>query len=168
MSKRYTDIATPANLEKVRGWGFMPTPSANVSGCTQCGSCDRWTHDSRLWWSGGGGEEPEYEAHCLKCALEQIEMNEGYVDWCEMHIRLPLAVLSLERVKSRPRLVQYLSRRWVRIWSHEWHTWWREEGAGYTDTVPCSGIYSGDDAFARTWHCCPKKQIRFEIIGIKS
>lgn len=86
MSKAYDLLASPENLEKVRSWGYQPTvipKGMEATGCTQCSDCDRWVHDLRVQWSGGGGEEPEYDPHCLQCALVAIDEMIGYSNWIE-------------------------------------------------------------------------------------
>lgn len=49
----------------------------------------------------------------------------------------------------------------VRIWSSERNAWWRPKAQGYTGDYQQAGIYTFDDAWARTAHCGPEKQISY-------
>lgn len=53
----------------------------------------------------------------------------------------------------------------VRIWSEEWRCWWRPRGSGYTDDIRQAGVYSFSEAWRRSAHCGPEKQIWYEVVG---
>ncbi|WP_306168800.1 hypothetical protein [Halomonas sp. MMSF_3323] len=47
----------------------------------------------------------------------------------------------------------------VRIWSGEWHMWWRPAGRGYTGDEAEAGVYEPKDAWEYVSHCGPEKKI---------
>ncbi|MCY1533669.1 hypothetical protein D9M68_690090 [compost metagenome] len=51
-----------------------------------------------------------------------------------------------------------------RIWSGEWHLYWRPDGCGYTEDVEQAGIYRLDDAIRRSGHCGPGKKITYRFL----
>lgn len=53
----------------------------------------------------------------------------------------------------------------VRIWSDQWRMWWRSDAAGYTQLEGEAGLYTFENAVARTHHCGREKQIIFELVG---
>lgn len=52
----------------------------------------------------------------------------------------------------------------VRIWSDEHRAWWRPNRSGYTTIIEAAGVYTFEDAFAASGHCCPMKKIIYEIV----
>lgn len=56
-------------------------------------------------------------------------------------------------------------RRRVAIWSREHAAWWRSNGNGYTDDLGQAGKFTFADAYERTKHCGPEKQIVFYSVG---
>lgn len=50
----------------------------------------------------------------------------------------------------------------VRIWSKQWHAWWKFGGSGYTDDINNAGVFDIKDAWKRTSHCGPEKGIIYE------
>lgn len=52
----------------------------------------------------------------------------------------------------------------VYIWSGQWNSYWRENGAGYTTKVNDVGIYDIEDAWNRVSHVGLEKRISFEFI----
>lgn len=50
----------------------------------------------------------------------------------------------------------------VFIWSEEHRAYWRPDGCGYTNRISQAGVYTRDDAEARTGHCGPEKRIELE------
>lgn len=56
----------------------------------------------------------------------------------------------------------------VRIWSQEHRAWWRDKGTGYTTVEAEAGTFTMADAYARTKHCGPEKQIHFVRIKQRS
>jgi len=72
--------------------------------------------------------------------------------------------ITLERVKRSPRMVDYLSRKLVRIWSGEHMAYWGPRNSGYFDLAG-AGFYDGDDAYLTTKHCGPEKKIEFDIVN---
>lgn len=69
---------------------------------------------------------------------------------------------TLERIKRWPSLKNRFTQ--VRIYSEEWRSYWRGKGNGYTEKETESDIWPIEDAFNRTYHCGPEKQIQF--IGV--
>lgn len=53
----------------------------------------------------------------------------------------------------------------VRIWSGEHGAWWRTGGAGYTIRDSEGGVWDFEDAFMRTQHCGPEKQIWYVAVA---
>lgn len=53
--------------------------------------------------------------------------------------------------------------RLVLIYSKEHHAFWKAGGAGYTKSVVDAGLYSLRDAWNRTCHCGPEKEIHYEL-----
>ena len=53
----------------------------------------------------------------------------------------------------------------VRIWSGEYQAYWRQSG-GYVDDweVVDPGIFTLEEAYGRTSHCGPEKEIFFEFL----
>ena len=47
----------------------------------------------------------------------------------------------------------------VRIWSGEHLAWWGPDSRGYTCDIRDAGIYTMDEAWATSSHCCKKKKI---------
>ena len=66
---------------------------------------------------------------------------------------------TLERLKRWPNLFARFPR--VRIYSAEHRAWWRNTGQGYTLNPFKSAVWDVRDAFNRTSHCGPEKQIQF-------
>lgn len=62
----------------------------------------------------------------------------------------------------------------VYIYSGQWQQYWGINGSGYTPYTPenpkeghsVAGIYTWEDALARTWHCGPEKKISYEFIQL--
>lgn len=52
----------------------------------------------------------------------------------------------------------------VRIYSNEHNAYWGPNYCGYTQKGSEAGIYKIEDAYRKTSHCGPKKQIMFEIV----
>jgi hypothetical protein len=72
----------------------------------------------------------------------------------------------LENLKS-PRIVAYLTRngqRPVRIWSNQWHLWWRPGRCGYTDSIYQAGVYTLADALDASHHAGDEKEIYYEFL----
>lgn len=70
---------------------------------------------------------------------------------------------TLERIKRWPSLKNRFPN--VRIYSVEHMAYWRGKGNGYTNNESESDIWTCEEAFKRTNHCGPEKQIQF--IGAK-
>ena len=51
----------------------------------------------------------------------------------------------------------------VVIWSDQHGAWWRKDAAGYTDDISQAGVYQFEDAYARTSHCGPEKEISYQL-----
>lgn len=66
----------------------------------------------------------------------------------------------LQNMKKRD-LPESVANRIVHIFSGEHKTFWREDGSGYTYDLDQAGIYTLKEAFERTRHCGPEKQIYF-------
>jgi hypothetical protein len=66
---------------------------------------------------------------------------------------------TLARILRWPHLAAPLAGKTVRIYSGEHGGWWREHGAGYTEHECDAGLYTFEDALARTRHCGPEKWI---------
>ena len=56
----------------------------------------------------------------------------------------------------------------VRIWSGEHMAWWRPNSRGYTDCECQAGIYTMDEAWATSSHCCKKKKIVYQEVSTPS
>jgi hypothetical protein len=69
--------------------------------------------------------------------------------------------ITLKKLKRYPKLGRFFAHHLVRIWSGEHGCWWRPNGAGYTVDALYAGVYFFDDAYKRTRHCGPEKQIEF-------
>ncbi len=63
-----------------------------------------------------------------------------------------------ERTKAK------FSGKQVRIWSAEHRAWWRPDRCGHTTSIEHAGIYSFEDAWAASAHCCPRKQIEYVVV----
>ena len=77
-----------------------------------------------------------------------------------------MARITLRGIKRRG-LVNWKGREWwlsqnVRIWSREHRAWWRDGANGYTVNMTEAGIFPFADAYERTKHCGPEKQIAFD------
>ena len=66
---------------------------------------------------------------------------------------------TLERIKRWPSLMSRFDT--VRIYSAEHGTYWRGTGQGYTTEPNESNVWEIEEAYNRTKHCCPQKQIQF-------
>ncbi len=55
----------------------------------------------------------------------------------------------------------------VYIRSGQWASYWRANGAGYTNKISDVGIYDIEDAWKRTAHCGLEKQISFEFVKVQ-
>jgi hypothetical protein len=51
----------------------------------------------------------------------------------------------------------------VYIYSGQWKAFWRPDGGGYTGDVDQAGVYTLADAWRRTSHCGPEKQIYYLV-----
>jgi len=49
----------------------------------------------------------------------------------------------------------------VYIYSGQWQSFWRPNGGGYTNDLNQAGVYTLADAWNRTSHCGPEKDIRY-------
>lgn len=54
----------------------------------------------------------------------------------------------------------------VRIYSREHHCWWRANGSGYAEDIADAGVYTFEDAFARSHHCDPSKGIEYDVLPV--
>jgi len=66
---------------------------------------------------------------------------------------------TLERIKRWPNFIKRFPN--VRIYSAEHGAFWRGKGNGYTINPMESDIVSCEEAFKKTYHCGPEKQIQF-------
>jgi hypothetical protein len=66
--------------------------------------------------------------------------------------------LTLRHIKRHPEKLTRFDK--VRIWSGEWHAWWRPDACGYTKDIEQAGIYAVGEAMKCCGHCGPKKKIR--------
>ena len=66
---------------------------------------------------------------------------------------------TLERIERWPNLMKRFN--CVRIYSAEWHAFWRNSGQGYTENATDSAIWTIEAAFSRTRGCGPEKRIQF-------
>lgn len=71
---------------------------------------------------------------------------------------------SLERLMRWPGLRRHIGDT-VRIYSREHNAYWRQNACGYTIQRDEAGIYTLDDAIARTRHCGPEKRIQYERVA---
>lgn len=63
------------------------------------------------------------------------------------------------------RYMEQHGHRTVLIYSREHHAFWRAGAAGYTSDPKQAGQYELRDAYARTSHCGPEKEIVYELIA---
>ena len=66
---------------------------------------------------------------------------------------------TLERIKRWPKLKNRFTL--VKIYSNEHKAFWRGKGNGYTLKPEESDTWTCEEAFKRTQHCGPEKQIQF-------
>jgi phosphopantetheinyl transferase (holo-ACP synthase) len=66
---------------------------------------------------------------------------------------------TLDRIKRWPQLIDRFDK--VRIYSAEHRAYWRGTGQGYTNIEDESHIWSLKDAYKKTNHCGPEKQIQY-------
>lgn len=68
---------------------------------------------------------------------------------------------TLEHLRANP---EYRARfSMVHIWSGEHRAWWRQSG-GYTDDISQAGVFTMDEAWADSSHCCRKKRIQYHSV----
>jgi hypothetical protein len=72
--------------------------------------------------------------------------------------------IALNDIKKNPSLGKELDGNFVRIWSNEHNSWWRPQASGYTDYFDAAGIYMFEEAWAKTFHCGPEKQIYYVAV----
>ncbi|MCA0973452.1 hypothetical protein LCL99_03100 [Halomonas denitrificans] len=65
--------------------------------------------------------------------------------------------LTQQHIKKHPEKLVRFDR--VRIWSGEWHMWWRCSAQGYTADMDEAGVFDAYDAWERVAHCGPEKKI---------
>lgn len=51
----------------------------------------------------------------------------------------------------------------VYIFSGQWRSFWRPDGSGYTRNISDAGVYTLAEAYRRTSHCGPEKEIYFLV-----
>ncbi len=73
--------------------------------------------------------------------------------------------VTLNELKKAPDLKQAWVGKKVFIWSDEHNAYWRPNGCGHTVRISAAGTYDFEDAFRRTSHCGPEKQIEYELAG---
>lgn len=71
---------------------------------------------------------------------------------------------TLERLKRWPSLRKGWEGKQVRIWSAQWDMYWRDGGNGYTSDGLEAGVFMFEDAFGRTRHCGPEKQVHYRLV----
>ena len=76
---------------------------------------------------------------------------------------MKLTLNGAKRSKTQAFRIRFLGAK-VRIWSGQWHAWWRDNGNGYTDEIGEAGIYAFADAWRRTHHCGPEKKIEYHSV----
>ena len=72
---------------------------------------------------------------------------------------------TLTRIKRWPSLKEKWKNSQVRIWSGEHEAYWGENSRGYTEQGLKAGVYSFEEAYAITKHCCDKKKIMYVLHG---
>lgn len=72
--------------------------------------------------------------------------------------------ITLEALKAKSSPIVPAREAKVRIYSREHHCWWRANGSGYSTDIAEAGIYTFEDAFARSHHCGPEKGIEYEVL----
>jgi len=70
--------------------------------------------------------------------------------------------ITLEQIRSGAAKIALDAK--VRIYSREHHAWWRANGSGYAEDIADAGIYTFQDAWGRSSHCGPEKQIEYDIL----
>jgi hypothetical protein len=63
--------------------------------------------------------------------------------------------------KNGDRIRAKMAGRRVMIWSNEHRAFWGQNGCGYSMNRNGAGVYRFEDAWNRTFHCGPEKQIAF-------
>ena len=71
--------------------------------------------------------------------------------------------LTLEHLKKFPEKMGRFDK--VRIWSGEHRAWWGPDSRGYLTDIRFAGIYTIQEAWQTTKHCCPKKKISFHSVS---
>lgn len=75
-------------------------------------------------------------------------------------------MIPLERIKRVNNKAPFFERhgyRPVLIWSGQWGAWWRPNAKGYTTNIEEAGVYSLKNAYERSGHAGPEKQISFDF-----
>jgi len=72
-------------------------------------------------------------------------------------------IITLELLKKKPQIAEKKGSEQVRIWSGEWHAYWRPEARGYTMCKQEAGIYTLQEALKVSGHCSPCKKIKYEL-----
>lgn len=74
---------------------------------------------------------------------------------------------TLESLKKDPESKKQLEGKNVLIWCGEHAAWFRPFAAGYTTNKSNVGVYVFEDAWKRTYHCGPEKDIQYQIVEDK-
>lgn len=71
-------------------------------------------------------------------------------------------MITLTQLKTNPSILSSQGEELVHIWSGQWSAWYRPGCAGYTNEKQQAGKFTLKDAFEKTMHCGPEKDISFE------
>jgi len=97
-----------------------------------------------------------------------IEKRNQVIEWMETkELSLKIdARFNMRMFKINPSLINLVDKCKVLIRSSEWGSYWRPNGAGYTEQKCDAGIYDFKEAFASTRHCGSEKGIYFQVAQI--
>jgi hypothetical protein len=136
--------------------GLMEGPFSHVGG------------GSFNWFLTGLGSLAAMSVLPIKACDVKSTLNERkeVLDWLSKD-SIPTesgTTFKMEMFKVNRALIKLAEKVTVRIRSGQWGMYWRPDGCGYTNDGLEAGLYDFKDAFERTSHCGPEKQIYFQVV----